>query len=542
MIGENKENNRNQERHPLDREGRRNTVDFDDIEAVRAIAFYLPQYHPIPENDEWWGKGFTEWTKVSRATPQFAGHYQPHLPADLGFYDLRVPEVREEQAAMARKYGISGFCYYHYWFAGKRLLERPFEEVLKSGEPDFPFCLCWANENWTRSWDGADQQVLIAQRHSPEDDLAFIRDVIPAFRDPRYIRIHGRPLFLVYRVGVLPEPSKTVALWRNECLAAGVGNPYLCIVQTFGSVDPHPFGFDAAVEFPPLNLNIVQRPTYPFKGNLGFYEDIIGLSLQRPTPSFTWFRGIIPSWDNTARRGENGMIIHGSRPQLYDQWLSTIVQWTREYRPPGERLIFINAWNEWAEGCHLEPDAFYGHGYLEATRSALQNAGMSRKAVIDIDKLMHDAVPHLQAGRLKEAEILYQQVLDQQADHPGALHMLGLIRYQSGDKQGAVELIERTITAKPDFADAYTNAANIYAELGQLENAVTRYRQALEIAPELIEVHYYLATLLQTLQRLDEARMHLEKALSINPNFTEAREKLAEIQRIVSRTDEQGGS
>jgi tetratricopeptide (TPR) repeat protein len=539
MTGEKKENYRKPERHPLDREGRKNTTDFDDKEAVRAIAFYLPQYHPIPENDKWWGKGFTEWTKVSRATPQFAGHYQPHLPADLGFYDLRVPEVRDEQAAMARKYGISGFCYYHYWFAGKRLLERPFEEVLKSGEPDFPFCLCWANENWTRRWDGADQQVLIAQQHSSVDDLAFIRDVIPAFRDPRYIRIHNRPLFLVYRVGILPEPNETVSRWRNECIAAGVGNPYLCMVQTFGSVDPRPFGFDAAIEFPPLNLNIVQRPTYPFKGNLGYYEDIVEKALQRPVPTFTWFRGVIPSWDNTPRRGEDGIVIHGSRPQLYDNWLSNIVQWTCEHRSSGERLVFINAWNEWAEGCHLEPDAFYGYGYLEATRSALRYESTSRKDVVNIDKLMQDAVPHLQAGRLKEAETFYQQVLDQQANHPGALHMLGLLKYQSGDKQGAVELIERAITVKPDFADAYTNAANIYAELGQMENAIIKYQQALKIEPNLHEVHYHLATVYLTLQRLDEARAHYEKAISINPNFVEARNKLTEIQQIISRTKEQ---
>jgi lipopolysaccharide biosynthesis protein len=510
-------------------------ADFDNPEAVRAIAFYLPQFHPIPENDEWWGKGFTEWTKVSRAAPLFAGHYQPHLPADLGFYDLRVPEVRAEQAALARKYGISGFCYYHYWFAGKRLLERPFADVLKSGEPDFPFCLCWANENWTRRWDGKDQEILIAQKHSPEDDLAFIRDIIPAFRDPRYIRIHGRPLLLVYRVGILPQPQRTAELWRRECMAAGVGNPYLCMVQTSDGVDPRTFGFDAAVEFPPLNISLLQRPTYPFKGNLGLYEDLIEAVLERPAPAFTWFRGVIPSWDNTPRRGEAGMVIHGSRPQLYDHWLTTAVRWTREHRGPGERLVFINAWNEWAEGCHLEPDAFFGHGFLEATRAVMLKEGLPSNE--NINQLLQEAVAHVQADRLTDAEAAYQQVLALQPNHPGALHVLGLLKYQNGDMQRAIELIEKAAEVNPDFADAHKNAANIYAETGQLDKAIAKYRQALSITPDLVEAHVNLGTVYQTLLRFDEARKHYEAALSIDPSLVEARDKLAEVLRILAQAN-----
>ncbi len=180
--------------------------------GVRGIAFHLPQFHPIPENDEWWGKGFTEWTNVAKATPRFPGHYQPHLPADLGFYDLRLPEARAAQAELAARYGIYGFCYYHYWFSGRRLLERPVNEIWKSGEPDFPFCLCWANENWTRQWDGQNAQVLLEQHYSAADDLAHIRSLIPLFKDRRYIRVADRPLLLVYRASRLPEPEK---LWQH---------------------------------------------------------------------------------------------------------------------------------------------------------------------------------------------------------------------------------------------------------------------------------------------------------------------------------------
>ena len=194
---------------------------------ARAIAFYLPQFHPFRENDTWWGKGFTEWTNVSRAKPKFDGHHQPHLPTDLGFYDLRLPESRKDQADLARQYGIEGFCYWHYWFNGKRLLERPFNEVLKSREPDFPFCLAWANETWSRRWLGEPKDILIEQTYSDEDDLQHIRWLIGAFSDDRYIRINGKPVFLIYRPSDLPNPKKTTDLFRLECLKHGINEPFL---------------------------------------------------------------------------------------------------------------------------------------------------------------------------------------------------------------------------------------------------------------------------------------------------------------------------
>ncbi|WP_082326023.1 glycoside hydrolase family 99-like domain-containing protein [Synechococcus sp. GFB01] len=221
---------------------------------MRAICLYLPQFHPIAENDKWWGAGFTEWRNVTRAKPLFPGHYQPHHPADLGYYDLRLAEVRQHQADLARQYGIDGFCYYHYWFTGKQLLERPVSEILRTGQPDFPFCLCWANENWTRRWDGQDQEVLIGQQYSPADDQNHIQALLPYFHDPRYIRIHNKPLFLVYRSSELPDPRATTALWRDQAQANGLEGLYLVKVESFPverARHPEPDGFDAALDFQP---------------------------------------------------------------------------------------------------------------------------------------------------------------------------------------------------------------------------------------------------------------------------------------------------
>lgn len=347
---------------------------------VRAIAFYLPQFHPIPENDAWWGRGFTEWTNVSKARPNFDSHYQPHVPADLGFYDLRVQETRIEQARLARSAGIYAFCYYYYWFAGKRLLHRPQDEMLASGEPDFPFCVCWANENWTRAWDGKSSEVLIGQEHSEADSRGFIRSLFPCFRDPRYVRVNGQPLLLIYRIDIIPDLRATVDLWRRECADAGIPDPYLAAVQSFGIGDPTPYGFDAAVEFPPhgtdmaWNCNARYRGELlnpRFTGNIVDIRRVIEVASRRELPSYPLFRGVMPAWDNTARRQDTGLIFVESSPERYEAWLRDTVEQTRGRLSGDERLIFINAWNEWGEGCHLEPDERYGHAFLDATRRAL---------------------------------------------------------------------------------------------------------------------------------------------------------------------------
>jgi len=345
--------------------------------GIKIIAFYLPQFHPIPENDQWWGKGFTEWTNVSKAKPQFAGHYQPHLPGELGFYDLRVPEVQRRQIELAKEYGIYGFCYHHYWFGGKRLLERPFAQVLSDKTLDFPFCLCWANENWTRRWDGQEHEILMAQDHSPKDDIEFIKDIEPALRDSRYIRIEGRPVLIVYRVTLLPEPRATARRWRDYCKSVGIGDLYLVVAQSFGITDPQPYGFDAAVEFPPhgvlapcINESLsIFNPNH--KGFIYDYRYMVDFARQRTTPKYKLFRTVMPSWDNEARRPGQGNVFHYSSPALYQNWLKSVCEYSEAVHNSEERLVFVNAWNEWAEGTHLEPDRRYGYAYLQATADTL---------------------------------------------------------------------------------------------------------------------------------------------------------------------------
>jgi hypothetical protein len=254
---------------------------------IRALAFYLPQYHTIPENDAWWGRGFTEWTNVRRGVPQYRGHTQPHVPhPDLGYYDLDHAEVMEKQAALARAAGIEGFVFYYYWFDGRRLLEKPLDRLLATGRPDFPFCFCWANENWTRTWDGTENDVLIGQRHSPESDARFIRDLLPAFRDRRYIRVDGRPLLLVYRPGILPDFAATAERWRQICREEGIGEIYLAGVRSFLDMTTEALGLDALVQFPPLlteTPNLAGNPQLEvpasFRGFIFDYRKLVDISL-----------------------------------------------------------------------------------------------------------------------------------------------------------------------------------------------------------------------------------------------------------------------
>lgn len=359
---------------------------------IKSIAIYLPQFHPIPENDEWWGKGFTEWTNVAKAQPLFKGHYQPHLPADLGFYDLRLSEAREEQASLASAYGIDGFCYYHYWFSGKRLLHAPIDGIVKTKKPDFPFMLCWANENWTRRWDGKEQEVLIHQTYSETDDLAHIRFLIKQFfSDSRYIKVEGKPFFLIYRPALFPDIKKTLDLWRDEANRSGLKGLYLGYMQSFNFKEsPTAYGFDCAVEFQPdftalptrlvpslkqriLNmLNNISNEVY-YKNTVISFQSFVEGQLQKNTMEENIYKTVSPMWDNSPRRQHKAYIFTESTPDIYEKWLRHVVSLTLNSSQQ-EKFVFINAWNEWAEGNHLEPCMKWGRGYLEATKRALQNA------------------------------------------------------------------------------------------------------------------------------------------------------------------------
>lgn len=345
------------------------------------------------------GEGFTEWTNVRPAKPQFVGHYQPHIPGELGYYNLLDPAVMRRQVELAKLYGIGGFCFYFYWFGGKRLLETPIEKYLSNEELDFPFCLCWANENWTRRWDGLDDEILIAQEHSPEDDLAFIRYVARYMRDPRYIRIDGKPLLLVYRPSLLPSAKDTAQRWRTWCRNEGIGEIYLAYTQSFEIVDPAKYGFDAAIEFPP-NMssppNITDRVVAlkdDFSCSIYDWRVFVEHSKKYKRPKYKLFRGVCPSWDNTARRKNRGTVFLNSSPALYRQWLENAIRDTQNrFEKSDERLVFINAWNEWAEGAHLEPDQRYGYAWLQATRDALiSSTNLTQRKIVLVS---HDAHPH----------------------------------------------------------------------------------------------------------------------------------------------------
>ncbi len=347
------------------------------------VAFYLPQFHSIPENDIWWELGFTEWHNVTRALPQFEGHAQPRLAADLGFYDLRQPDVMRRQMQLAREYGIGAFCSYFYWFAGKTLLETPLQHWLADPTLDLPLALCWANENWSRRWDGRADEILIGQQHSAEDDLAFIEHVARYLADPRYLRVDGKPLLLVYRPGLLPEPKATAARWRSWCHAHGIGDIHLAYVQSFDRVDPRDIGFDAAVAFPPNNTTLPpvtarQRLLNPeYRGDVFDWRALARQSMAQPDPAYPRYPCVNPGWDNEPRRSGGGRVFAHAAPRGYRDWLRHAIG-TAHRRFPRQPLVFINAWNEWAEGAVLEPDTRLGHAWLDATRQALHPVPATR--------------------------------------------------------------------------------------------------------------------------------------------------------------------
>jgi hypothetical protein len=374
------------------------------------IAFYLPQFHPIPENDLWWGNGFTEWTNVAKARPLFRGHYQPHVPADLGFYDLRLPETRAAQTALARAAGIEGFCYWHYWFAGRRILERPFNEVLRLKEPDFPFCLGWANHSWNRGWHGGSNKILIEQTYPGRADYErHFYAILEAFQDPRYIRVCGKPVFVIFSPTDLPRPAEFIELWQALAARNGLAGIHF-VAHVLASDQPYDYRshcFDATIAMDALevsNMNIWRRSLTYYQlqnGHGGLLKSVFQKPraltralylkgqkhlrplLSRPkvfeyseamlhcfdhvTPEVHCYPNVVPNWDDSPRRGTRGFVVHNSTPELFRKHIRQALRLVAD-RPFEDRIIFVKSWNEWAEGNYLEPDLRFGHQYLDVVR------------------------------------------------------------------------------------------------------------------------------------------------------------------------------
>jgi glycosyltransferase involved in cell wall biosynthesis len=346
---------------------------------AKLLAYYLPQFHAFPENDTWWGNGFTEWTNIPRGLPRFKGHYQPRVPRDLGFYSLSHTDTIRRQVEMAKAGGVFGFVFYYYWFNGKRLLDKPIEGFLGDSSIQMPFCLMWANENWTRRWDGADEEVLISQDYRLEDEEQLVDSFARHFGDPRYIRVQGRPLLMIYRPGLIKDTAKTLQRLRGLFKEKFNEDPLLVMGQTFKALDPAAFGMDGAIEFPPHKLTqdmtsintSLQYLDIEFEGKAYRYDDVVRVSLDEPKPLYPLIKTAVPSWDNDARRQGNGLVLTDSTPQKYQAWLSELVD--RAVQNPffGEPIVCVNAWNEWCEAAYLEPDLHYGSAYLNATGRAL---------------------------------------------------------------------------------------------------------------------------------------------------------------------------
>ena len=354
---------------------------INEKDLTKLIAFYLPQFHLFEENEKWHGKGFTEWTNVTKALPHYVGHYQPQLPIDVGFYDLANVEVMRRQVELAKLYGVHGFCFHYYWFSGKKLMEKPLYNWLKNKDINFPFCLCWANENWSKLWDGGDREVLMKQELKNGDDEKFAKDIICFFKDDRYIRVNGAPLLIVYRASLFSNERfcKFIDKLKSVCKENGIDDVYVCLTNSFSfNENPKKWNANAIVEFPPhmVIAPLVRKKVMFSTSCLNVYDfgHYIREGKHLYKTKFTLFKTVFPGWDNTARKGfSGGSVFEGCTPQIYQKWLEDCIRYTQKEHSDFEQFVFINAWNEWAEGAHLEPDRYYGYAYLDATKKALYN-------------------------------------------------------------------------------------------------------------------------------------------------------------------------
>lgn len=472
---------------------------------VKIIAYYLPQFHPFEENNEWWGTGFTEWTNVTRGRSRFKGHYQPHLPRDLGFYDLRLKETLVQQANMARNAGLEGFCFYHYWFNGKRLMDSPVNMLLDNPEINLPFCIMWANENWSRRWDGLDHDILIAQDYRDEDDEAFIADIARHFNDPRYIRIDGKPIFFIYRPSIVPNAKEKFTTWRKLLKLQHDLEIVFYMVQAFDDLDPRRYGLDGAIEFPPHkvaaglpSVAVSQGLIDPeFTGHYPSYDAMIERSLDDCCFDFDVIKAVTPMWDNEARKPGRGMGFVGATPQSYEYWLSSVISYAKANPIQGKhKFVAVNAWNEWAEGAHLEPDLYWGSAYLNATyRAAYDIKPVENKYSVIL--VGHDAYKHgaqllmlnifktlrEQFGCDAHLIILGEGPLIEEYEKIGPTYTCynDLSRFekiikQLKDKHGGCRAITNTTVSGKAAELLYENGYDFISLIHELENLIREYQ------------------------------------------------------------------
>ena len=349
---------------------------------IKYIAFYLPQYHCFPENDEWWGKGFTEWTNVKKAKQYFKWQDQPRRPLNNNYYDLDkdFDQTIHWQISLAKEYGINGFCFYHYWFSGKRLMEKPVDQFLEHPEIDLPFCLCWANENWTRRWDGGNSEILMPQSYAPGWAERFILDMLPYLKDERYIRVNGAPYLLIYQLKDIPQPYKVINTWRSVARSNGIERLHISAVRWTPDTSElmlSGYALDSLTDFPPhlVRLNGTDHDEEKKfglgRGQVNDYRKACKYHMEMPKQNYTYFRTVMLEWDNTARKGKDAVLFEDFSFTSFKKWLYSAKRYVLRQNRPGEDLVFINAWNEWAEGTYLEPSEPLGRTALESTKEAL---------------------------------------------------------------------------------------------------------------------------------------------------------------------------
>ncbi len=507
--------------------------------SARLVAFYLPQFHPIPENDRWWGKGFTEWTNVAKAKPMFEGHHQPQLPSDLGFYDLRLPEILHAQAELAKQYGIQAFCFWHYWFNGKLLLEKPLLNLLGSDKPDFHFCLAWANENWTRRWDGHDQEILQRQEYGGDnDDLSHFSWLLPFLKDKRAFKIDNKPVFLVYRPGNLPNPERTLDLWRKEAAAAGLPGIFVIAIKTSFVNQQENWtdrGFDGELLFQP-NFTAVYNFAEEHKeksnrrngttdATVVNYHDVWPLLAEEGSDTKkrnNLFTSVIPGWDNTARRANNPLVIHDPNPEDYSSWLSIELDRVKN-RHPDKQIVFINAWNEWAEGNHLEPDQKFGRAFLEATKKAIQtNSDLDLDKWARAEELYEKAQACIENGNNDQAMSTLQEILKINRHYLKAMNDLAVLYSLKGDNESSIKILNTLLKEEPENIIARKNLANILVKANRLEDGLKSYLKILRNNLFDIDILKIVTKLCLALGLKEDALHFSRSILEIDPSEEEA--------------------